>query len=68
MEIVIAAAVGAVGGIVIEWLRRGRKNNDEVLDELRRLTQKVQDLEDEVVEWQSKYLLLLHQITGSVKP
>ena len=63
----LIAVVTVVGAIIVEFIRRSNRKTDELKQQIVLLTQKVDELQDEVVEWQSKYLLLLHQLTKEVE-
>ena len=64
MEVIAVALITAVGGIILEMLRRSNNKTDALREEIRELKKQVDLLEDEVIEWQEKYLNVLRQMAG----
>ena len=66
---VLIAVITVVGGIIIEMLRRSaNKRKDEqqkLLDEIKELKTQVNELQDSLDEWKSKYYLLLLEMTNN---
>ncbi|WP_148222530.1 hypothetical protein [Rhodococcus opacus] len=66
---VIVAVVAGVFAILLELLRRSsnkrEKQQQQLLDEIKELKTQVNDLQDSLDEWKSKYYLLLMEMTNN---
>lgn len=66
--VIICTLITVVGGAIVEFIRRGNKKTDELKDQVVDLTEKVEELQREVLHWQAQYLLVLRQLSEQVKP
>lgn len=66
--LIICTLITVVGGVIVEFIRRGNKKTDELKAQVVELTDRVEQLQRESIHWQSQYLLVLRQLSDQVNP
>lgn len=66
-EAVVIALITTIGLVLIEFLRRSANSKKDLQAEIRELRERIDELQNELIEYQEKYLLLLRQLAKEVK-
>lgn len=61
------ALITTIGLVLIEFLRRSANSKKDLQAEIRELRERIDELQNELIEYQEKYLLLLRQLAKEVK-